>query len=277
MKVKDLIIEGNKKVHKDQTKLILSTLLNLNYLELQLHLDDVVELDIIDKFNNCINNIKEGKPLQYALNNVNFYGLDFYVDERVLIPRFETEELVYNVNDYIKKYFKDNIKVLDLGCGTGCIGLTLKHLNKNIDLTLSDLSPYALEVCNINKNNFFIDAKIIESDLFENIDNKFDVIVSNPPYISIDDEIADIVKNNEPSMALFASNDGLEFYERILKSCENYLNYKYLIAFEIGANEKDKVLELINKYLKDVKVITKTDMSGRDRMVFIFKNIEITE
>ena len=277
MKVKDLITEGNKKIHKDQTKLILSTLLNLNYLELSLHLDDLVSDEIIDKFYKCIDNIVDGKPIQYALNNVNFYGLDFYVDERVLIPRFETEELVYNTNIFINKYFKNNVKVLDLCTGSGCIGLTLKYLNHKLELTLSDLSPYALEVCGINKNNLNVDVKIIQSDLFNDISDKFDVIISNPPYVSQDDVIDEIVKNNEPSMALYAAKDGLEFYERILMECEKYLNSKYLIAFEIGDKEKDRVLDLINKYLEGVNVITKTDMSGRDRMIFIFKNVNINE
>ena len=139
------------------------------------------------------------------------------------------------------------------------------------------MSPYALEVCDINKNKFNLDVKLIESDLFTNIDSKFDIIISNPPYVSINDHVDDIVKNNEPEMALFADNDGLEFYERILRDCENYLNDKYLIAFEIGESEKERIIELIKKYLKDVKVITKTDMSKRDRMIFIFKNIEINE
>jgi len=277
VKVKDLITEGNKKIHKDQTKLILSTLLNLNYLELSLHLDDLVSDEIIDKFYKCIDNIVDGKPIQYALNNVNFYGIDFYVDERVLIPRFETEELVYNTNIFINKYFKNNVKVLDLCTGSGCIGLTLKYLNHKLELTLSDLSPYALEVCDINKNNLNVDVKIIQSDLFNDISDKFDVIISNPPYVSQDDVIDEIVKNNEPSMALYAAKDGLEFYERILMECEKYLNSKYLIAFEIGDKEKDRVLDLINKYLEGVNVITKTDMSGRDRMIFIFKNVNINE
>ena len=277
MKVEDLLQIGNQKIHKDQTKLILSTLLNLNYLELSLHLSDLVSEEIISKFNKCIDNIKEGKPIQYALNNVNFYGLDFYVDERVLIPRFETEELVYNTINYINKYFNKDIKVLDLCTGSGCIGLTLKNLNNNLLVTLSDLSPYALEVCEINRKNLNLEVNIIESDLFDNIHDKFDVIVSNPPYVSINDEVDSLVKNNEPSMALFANLDGLEFYERILKECENYLNSKYLIAFEIGESEKDRVLKLIDKYLKDVKIITKTDMSKRDRMIFIFKNVNINE
>ena len=277
MKVKELLDEGNKFLHKDQTKLILSTLLNLNYLELTFHLEDIVSCELEDKFYKCIKHIKNGLPIQYALNNVNFYGIDFYVDERVLIPRFETEELVYNTNNYIKKYFDNNARVLDLCTGSGCIGLTLKKINNNLDITLSDLSPYALEVCDINRKNLELDAKIIESDLFQNVNDKFDIIISNPPYVSINDEVDEIVKNNEPSIALYADNNGLEFYERILSQCENYLNDKYLIAFEIGESEKKGVLELVRKYLKDVNVITKTDMSKRDRMIFIFKNINLSE
>ena len=277
MKIKDLLLEGNKYVHKDQSKLILSTILEYNPLELTLKLEDEVNEEITDKFLKCVKNIKDGIPIQYALNSVNFYGLDFYVDERVLIPRFETEELVYNTDNYLKQYFNDNIKILDLGTGSGCIGLTLKHLNNKYDITLSDLSPYALEVASKNSKNLNLDVKIIESDLFSNIHDKYDLIISNPPYIANNDIVDDIVKNNEPHMALYAENDGLEYYERILKDVFNYVNDKYLIAFEIGSSQKEKIIDLINKYLKDVKIITKQDMSKRDRMVFIFKNIDLNE
>lgn len=277
MKIKDLLLEGNKYVHKDQSKLILSTILEYNPLELTLRLDDEISKEIEDKFLKCIKNIKNGIPIQYALNSVNFYGLDFYVDERVLIPRFETEELVYNTDLYLKKYFDNNIKILDLGTGSGCIGLTLKHLNNNYDITLSDLSPYALEVASKNSNSLKLDVKIIESDLFKEINDKYDCIISNPPYIGENDEVDDIVSKNEPHMALYADNNGLDYYERILKDVSNYVNDKYLIAFEIGFSQKEDIIDLINKYLKDVKVITKQDMSKRDRMVFIFKNIDINE
>ena len=277
MKIKDLLLEGNKYVHKDQSKLILSTILEYNPLELTLRLDDEISKEIEDKFLKCIKNIKNGIPIQYALNSVNFYGLDFYVDERVLIPRFETEELVYNTDLYLKKYFDNNIKILDLGTGSGCIGLTLKHLNNNYDITLSDLSPYALEVASKNSNNLELDVKIIESDLFKEINDKYDCIISNPPYIGENDEVDDIVSKNEPHMALYADNNGLDYYERILKDVSNYVNNKYLIAFEIGSSQKEEILNIISKYLKNVKVITKQDMSKRDRMVFIFKNIDINE
>ena len=277
MTIEELLLEGNKSLHKDQCSLILSTLLNYNYLELTLHFKDIVDNEIIKKFNKCVNNIKNGLPIQYALNNVNFYGLDFYVDERVLIPRFETEELVYNTNNYINRYFNKNIKILDLCCGSGCIGLSLKHLNNNFDVTLSDLSPYALEVCDINRKKNKLDVKLIESDLFTNINDKYDVIISNPPYVKENDEIDDLVLKNEPSMALFAGDDGLDFYKKILSTCENYLNDKYIIAFEIGESQREAVVKLVHDYLKDIIIITKKDMSQRDRMVFIFKNINIDE
>ena len=276
MKVKDLIQEGNKLIHKDQVKLIMATLLNMNYLELSLHLEDDVSIEFKDKFLLCIKNITDGIPIQYALKSVNFYGIDYYVDERVLIPRFETEELVYNTNNYINKYFK-NPKILDLCTGSGCIGLTLKKLNSNCDLTLSDLSPYALEVANINRKKLNLEVEIIESNLFSNIEDKYDIIVSNPPYVSENDKVDTLVSQNEPHIALYAKKNGLEYYEKILSECESYLNSKYLIAFEIGESQKNRVINLINKYLKNVEIITKKDMSNRDRMVFIFKNIKISE
>ena len=279
MTIENLICLGNKVLHKDQTKLLLATLLNMNSLELNLHLNDLVNDEIVIKYKECLKYIKDGIPIQYALKETNFYGYNFYVDKRVLIPRFETEELVYNTNLFINKYFKEekNIRVLDLCSGSGCIGLTLKKINPNLDVTLSDISKEAIEVSKINKEKLNVDVNIIESDLFSNINSKFDVIISNPPYVSFDDEVDELVLKNEPKLALYANNNGLEFYEKILSSCENNLNNKYLIAFEIGSSQKKDVLELINKYLEDVKIITKQDMSNRDRMIFIFKNIEINE
>lgn len=279
MTIENLISLGNEILHKDQTKLLLSTLLNMNSLELSLHLNDLVNDEIVIKYKECLKNIKDGIPIQYALKETNFYGYNFYVDKRVLIPRFETEELVYNTNEFINKYFKEekDLKVLDLCSGSGCIGLTLKKLNPNLNVTLSDISKDAIEVSKINKEKLNVDVNIIESDLFSNINSKFDVIISNPPYVSLDDEVDELVLKNEPKLALYANNNGLEFYEKILSSCENYLNNKYIIAFEIGSSQKKDVLEFINKYLEDVKIITKQDMSKRDRMIFIFKNIEINE
>lgn len=214
--------------------------------------------------------LKNGEPVQYIVGNVDFYGNIIDVNKNVLIPRFETEELVEKTIDRIKNKFNKKINILDLCTGSGCIAITLK---KEVisDVTASDISKEALNVASSNalKNNVFIN--FIESDLFQKIDNKFDVIISNPPYISYDEIIDEKVKNNEPHLALYAENDGLYFYEEILKNISNYLNDKFIIAFEIGYLQGNKVKELANKYLENVIISVEKDLQGNDRFVFVEK------
>ena len=273
MSIEDLIILGNEYLHKDEVKLILSTLLSMNPLELNLNLEKQVDEETVLKYKKVLKYKREGMPIQYALNNACFYGYDFYVSEDVLIPRFETEELVYNTIIYLKKYF-DSPKVLDLCSGSGCIGITLKKECPDISIDFADISTKALDVLKKNLKGHQVDGKVIESDLFANIHDKYDIIVSNPPYVAYSDKVDEIVKKYEPSLALYADNNGLEMYERILKDASKYLKDKFLIAFEIGSTQARNVIALIQKY---VKVILKKDASARDRMIFIFKNIDFNE
>ena len=158
---------------------------------------------------NKINKILEKSktyPIQYIAGNVDFYGYNYIVNKNVLIPRFETEELVSETINYINKMNK-NVKIIDIGTGSGCIGITLKRELKDVDVTLVDISKKALNVARKNKKD--LDIKLIKSNLFEKVTGKYDVIISNPPYISYNEEIMDIVKNNEPNIALYADNDGL--------------------------------------------------------------------
>lgn len=271
MKVEDLIVLGKSEVHSNFAKMLLADLLNMNMLELSFHLDEVVSDDVKEKYLEKLELLKEDRPVQYVIGNVNFCGLRLAVDERVLIPRFETEELVVNVTSYIHEFFNnDNLKVLDLGCGSGAIGLALKSRFSNLDVTLVDISKDALDVAKDNARNLGLDVSFLESDMLDSVEGEFDIIVSNPPYIKEDEEIEEIVKNNEPHLALYAGPEGLDCYKKILQNCKKNLKNKFMIAFEIGYLQAEDITKLIHENLGNVSVIVKQDLSGKDRMIFVF-------
>ena len=221
------------------------------------------------KLPRAIKKLKKGIPVQYIVGNVSFYGYTIKVNKNVLIPRFETEELVENTLKYINKYFNKKIKVLEIGTGSGCISIALKKENDSLSITATDISKKALKVAKNNSKMNNVDIKFINTDIYEGINDKFDCIISNPPYISKDEEIMDIVYDNEPHLALFAENSGLYFYEEILKNIKRILNDKYLICFEIGSTQAKAIKKIASKYLPDSKIILKKDMQQRDRMIFI--------
>lgn len=222
----------------------------------------------------ALKELESGIPVQYIVGNTNFYGYDFKVNRNTLIPRFETELLVEKTYNYIKKYFnKDNIMILDIGTGSGCIAITLNKLLNNGDITGIDISSEALEVAKGNNISNNTNVKFIESDIFSNVSDKYDVIISNPPYISYGDtEVMDIVKNNEPHLALYAKDNGLYFYDKIIKDSSKYLNDKFIMAFEIGYKQGEDVVKIVNKYYKDINISVEKDYSGRDRFVFIWNH-----
>ena len=207
------------------------------------------------------------------LNRSYFYNYIFYVDENTLVPRVETEELVFRTINYIKEFFKDKkeIKVLDLATGSGAIGMTLKLELPNLDVTLSDISSKALKVAEINKKNLDANVKLVESNWFSNINEKFDVIISNPPYIP--EQQAVISKTlSEPNLALFSGKDGLDSYREILKDVKKHLNNKALIAFENGYDQKSGLNALIKENLNNVKIVQEKDLANLDRYTFVFVN-----
>ena len=223
-----------------------------------------------DKLEEGIKLLNEGIPVQYIVGSVEFYNSIIKVDNRVLIPRFETELLVENLIKYIRLNFNNKINILDMCTGSGCIAISLK---KEIDCNMDavDISNDALNVAKDNMVSNNVNINFILSDLFANVKNKYDVIVSNPPYISYDEEIDEIVKNNEPIISLFASDNGLYFYEEILKNIKSYLNDKYIIAFEIGMNQGNDIKNIIDKYFNDVTISIEKDYNDRDRFIFIIK------
>ncbi len=214
--------------------------------------------------------LEKGIPVQYIVGNVDFYGNTINVNENVLIPRFETELLVEKTIKLVNKYFDKSVDILDIGTGSGCIAITL---NKEIDCNVDgiDVSEASINVASYNNKLNDTNVRFFLSDVFSNVSGRYDVIISNPPYIAFDEEIMDIVYNNEPHIALFADDNGLYFYNKILSECKDYLNDNFIIAFEIGYKQGEMVKELANRYLSDVKVIVEKDYSDKDRFVFIIR------
>ena len=169
-------------------------------------------------YKECLQKLEEGNPIQYIIGNVDFYGNIIKVNKSVLIPRFETELLVEKTIKKIKILFPNQkVDILDLGTGSGCIAITLKkEVNSNVDAI--DISKEALEVARQNATNNNVDINYINCDMVKYKEKKYDVIISNPPYIKYDEEIMPIVKNNEPHQALYAEDDGLYFYKNIIKN-----------------------------------------------------------
>ena len=212
--------------------------------------------------------LNKGIPVQYIVGNVDFYGYNFKVNENVLIPRFETEELVEKTIKYINKYLDQKVDILDLGTGSGCIAITLKkELDCNVDAV--DISPKALEIAKLNAKNNNVDITFYEGDMLNPINKIYDVIISNPPYIAYNEEIMEIVKNNEPHTALYAEDNGLKYYKDIISNANKYLKEKSIIAFEIGEKQGKLILEYAKNYFKDSIITVEKDMQNRDRFVFI--------
>ncbi len=274
MTIENLLFFAKGHIHSDHAKILLAENLSKNPLELLNCLNEEVPQDIVELYKKEVLALEAGQPLQYVIGNVNFYGNHFLVDKNVLIPRFETEELVENTINYIKEHFTEPVDIIDLGCGSGVIGLTLEQKLSPKSVDLIDISPQALTVCHQNCGLLNSKATLIESDMFAKVEKKYDVIISNPPYIKTTEDIEPIVKNNEPSLALYAGEDGLDCYRKIIKDLPNHMKDRCLVAFEIGNTQASAIKQLITSTLTNVIVEVKKDLSGRDRMLFIFKNLK---
>lgn len=217
--------------------------------------------------------IEKNVPLSHLAGFEYFYDRKFKVTKDVLSPRMETEELIYKVIEYIKSINKNNIKILDLCTGSGIIGITLrKELEfKPLEVVASDISEDALKVAKENAIMNEAEVKFIQSDIFENINEKFDIIVSNPPYIAYNDKITmeDNVLNYDPHLALFAEEDGMYFYREIVENAKEYLEEDGIVFFEIGYDQREKILKLAND--NGFKAEVYKDINGRDRMAILVR------
>lgn len=253
------------------SQLILGKVLNKDKIYLMINSNEEVEEEKKEEFLKLINKRMENMPVRYILGEVDFMGLDFYIEEGVLIPRSDTEVLVEEVLKIIVE--DEKLYVCDLCSGSGAIGISLAYYRKNIIVDLIDFyeKPEEISKKNIIKNNLENQVNFIKSDLLkEPIKNlkQYDIIVSNPPYIKEDviETLMDDVKNYEPRSALSGGDSGLIFYERIVEESKKVLKENGILAFEIGYDQGDSVSNIMknNGYI-DIKVVK--DLAGLDRVV----------
>lgn len=247
---------------------IICTLLDKSRTEILAFGGQIFPEDKQESLNQIIKQKIAGKPLEYIFNFANFLGRKFYVDERVLIPRPETEELILKTQKKLKQAPKN---ILDLCTGSGCIGISLALNYPHAQVTCSDISAPALQVARQNAETHKAKINFTKSDLFENINGTFDLVISNPPYIKEDDinTLSPEVKQ-EPRLAQIGGKDGTEIIEKIIKEASKFLTPGGLLALEIGNKEGQKVLQFFSRDIwRDFTI--ERDFAGLDRFVFAFK------
>ena len=261
-KIKTILKEAQIEEFEAETSFILDIGLNLSPVEI---LTKEIPDSLLEKgVEIALKRAKTKKPLAQLVGKVKFCGNLFFVDENVLIPRDETELLV----EICKKYINEKSQILDLCTGSGVIGLSLKK-SSNCIATLSDISEKALDVAKKNAQALCLEVQIVKSDLFENICGKFDLIVSNPPYIAQKDfeDLQQEVRLYEPCLALLAKDDlGIWFYEKIIEDAKRFLKENAVLAFEVGIFQAQKVRNLLEeKNFKNIEIFK--DISGIERVV----------
>jgi len=253
-------------------KLLMYHFANLSPSELFLKFEEEAQEEHVKPFEEaCEKYFYSNIPVQYIIGYVYFYGYQFIVSPSVLIPRYETEELVSNVLvQYDELFGSKKVKVLDIGTGSGCLAISLKKEEDNFEMFASDISLEALEVAQKNATNIGSDVTFKQGDMLKPwFDQKFDIIVSNPPYIPSSESVDAIIFDNEPHVALFGGESGLDFYKQILENAPKILNYPFFIAFEHAYDKKEELHALAHQYLENVEVYTLKDMQEKDRMTFI--------
>lgn len=282
MKIEELLKEGKENLIKNNiedanviARVLLQFVLNMNRNELILKNGEEVEKRKEEEYKKVIEKIIKGIPLQYITNNQEFMRLNFFVDENVLIPQPDTEILVEEVLKIVNEEKKEKInKILDICSGSGCIGISLANYLQDVNVTMSDISKAAIEIAkkNAKNNNVYDKVEFIQSDLFENIKEKFDIIVSNPPYIEtkVIEKLSKQVQN-EPIIALDGGEDGLLFYRKLINEAPNFLNDNGYLCMEIGYDQKEKVINLAKEKNIFSKIEAVKDLSGNDRVIILRK------
>ena len=262
----------NVQIEEINVRILLCEINGLNSMsDFYIHKDD--EIKDLRRFNEYFERFLKGEPIQYILKKSNFYGYDFYVDKRVLIPRMESEEVIsYAIDKYYELFDLDQPTIVDVCCGSGCLGITLSRCLNAKKLYLSDISQNALDVVKKNLGIHGLEGELFKGDcLSEVIKNnvKCDVLIANPPYIIKKEDVDEAVKKHEPHVALF-SNKKLSVYDHIISNLTKVANKPFLAIFEIGYDIKPMLDVMVRKYLPKAEYEFAKDINGNFRILSIY-------
>jgi release factor glutamine methyltransferase len=284
MTVRELIRQTENMLDESQkdcnvAKVLFYHIANKEPHELYMMMDEEVDETILALFKEGMDRYMNGEPIQYIKGKESFFSRDFIVNENVLIPRYETEELVenilYKIDDYFEDY--DSINLCDVGTGSGAIAISLALEEPKLKVVATDISEGALEVAALNAKELGANIDFYQGDMLQPLIDrqiKVDIFVSNPPYIPNDQEIEAVVKDNEPHVALFGGNDGLYFYRKIFDGARHVIKDRCLLAFEMGFDQREKMSEAVEHYFPNVPYEIIKDINGKDRMLFIYYNLK---
>ena len=276
MEIKQALILAAGKCQNSSTpnldaRVILCKVLSLSYEQLLVRYDNVLSALEEKEFLRLVDRRLSMEPIAYIIGKQEFYGRDFVVDKSVLIPRPETELLVDSIiEDYNIHHLDKNIKILELGTGSGAISVSIANEILGAEIFAVDISSEALKIAKINAYNHKVNEKIkfIQSDWFSNVgEGRYDYIISNPPYIDYNEKsVATGTRLFEPKLALYANDNGLAAYKTIINSASSYLKDGGKLLFEIGYKQRDKVLDILRE-CGFTDIFTKKDLAGHDRVI----------
>lgn len=284
MTVRELIRQSEAMLdEKDRdcnvAKVLFYHLANKEPHQLYLMMDEEVGDDLFVAFQEGMQRYMDGEPIQYIKGKETFFSRDFTVNENVLIPRYETEELVENILYKIDDYFEDykSIDLCDVGTGSGAIAISLALEESKLHVVATDISEEALVVARKNAEDLGANIEFYQGDMLEPLIDrniKVDIFVSNPPYIPNEQEIESVVKDNEPHVALFGGSDGLYFYRKIFSRAKEVIKERALLAFEMGFDQRELMEEAVEQYFPHIPYEIMKDMNGKDRMLFIYYHLK---